>query len=311
MKPRREVGDVASRRDEWLLSIAGIAAIAGIASLGAAAMVIARRQTRPDHPEPQGRLRSLWTEVEGLSIHARVSMGPTAGALPVVLVHGFGMSSAYMTPIARRIAAEYPVFAPDLPGHGRSEKPERTFNVPELADRLRAWMDAVGLRRVAFLANSMGCQVVADLAVRYPERTDRLILLGPTLDPEAHTVRQQLPRLLRAGAAERASLPPLLIADYLKTRPRRLVKELKAMFADRIEEKLPKIEAPAMVVRGERDAVIPQGWAEEVARLLGTDRLVVIPDAGHALNYSAADELMRRIRPFLREGERALRQTSK
>lgn len=295
---------MASRRGDLFLSIA---TLAGIAGLGAAAMVIARRQIRSDHPEPQGRLRSLWTEVEGLSIHSRVSMGPTAGALPVVLVHGFGMSSVYMTPIARRIAAEYPVFAPDLPGHGRSEKPERVFSVPELAGRLRAWMDAVGLRRVAFLANSMGCQVVADFAVRYPERTDRLILLGPTLDPEAHTVRQQLPRLLRIGAAERASLPPLLIADYLRTRPRRLVKEMKALFVDRIEEKLPKIEAPAMVVRGERDPVIPQGWAEEVARLLRTDRLVVIPDAGHTPNYSAADELMRRIRPFLREGERALR----
>jgi 2-hydroxy-6-oxonona-2,4-dienedioate hydrolase len=212
-----------------------------------------------------------------------------------------------MTPIARRIAAEYPVFAPDLPGHGRSGKPEQTLSVPELADALRAWMDAVGLRRVAFLANSMGCQIVADLAVRYPERTDRLILLAPTLDPEAHTVRQQLPRLLRAGAADRASLPPLLITDYLRTRPRRLVEEMKEMFADRIEEKLPQIEAPAMVVRGERDAVIPQGWAEEVARLLGTDRLVVIPDGGHALNYSAADELMRRIRPFLSEGEQVLR----
>ncbi len=302
MKARREVSAVASRRGELFLSIA---AIAGIAGVGAAAMVIARRQTRPDHPEPQGRLRSLWTEVDGLSIHARVSMGPTSGALPVVLVHGFGMSSAYMTPIARRIAAEYPVFAPDLPGHGRSEKPEPTFSIPELADWLRAWMDAVGLRRVAFLANSMGCQVVADLAVRYPERVDRLIFLGPTLDPEAHTVRQQLPRLLRAGAAERASLPPLMIADYLRTRG--LVKEMRAMFADRIEEKLPKIQAPAMVVRGERDPVIPQAWAEEVARLLGTDQLIVIPDAAHALNYSVADELMRRIRPFLREGERALR----
>ena len=299
---------MASRRNDLILSIASIATLVGIAGVGAAAVAIARRQARTDHPEPQGRLRSLWTNVEGLSIHARISMGPTSGALPVVLVHGFGMSSAYMIPIARRIAAEYPVFAPDLPGHGRSEKPERTFTVPELADSLRAWMDAVGLRRVAFLANSLGCQIVADLAVRHPERVDRLIFLGPTLDPEAHTVRQQLPRLLRSGAAERASLPPLLIADYLRTRPRRLVKEMQAMFADRIEEKLPKIQAPAMVVRGEKDAVIPQGWAEEVARLLRTDQLVVIPDAGHALNYSAADELMRRIRPFLREGERALRQ---
>ncbi|HEV2855844.1 MAG TPA: alpha/beta hydrolase [Thermoanaerobaculia bacterium] len=281
--------------------------IAALAATGTAALVVAQRRNRAGQPkEPQGPLRSLWTEVDGVSIHARVSARPTSGVLPVVLIHGYGMSGRYMLPIARRIAAEYPAYVPDLPGHGRSGKPERTLSVPELAEALRAWMDAVGLRRAAFLANSMGTQVVADLAARHPERVERLVLVGPTLDP-THTLGQQMLRLVWTGAAERPSLIPLMIADYLRTRPGRLVKELRAMFRDRIEEKLPRIDAPAMVVRGERDAVIPQPWAEEVARLLGTDRFFVIPDAGHALNYSDADELMRLIRPFLREGERALR----
>jgi 2-hydroxy-6-oxonona-2,4-dienedioate hydrolase len=284
------------------------ALLLSIAAAGATALVVARRRSRSDESEePRGRLRSLWTEVDGLSIHARISAGPTSGALPVVLVHGYGMSSSYMVPIARRIAAEFPVYAPDLPGHGRSEKPERTLTVPELAEALRAWMDAVGLRRVAFLANSMGCQIVADLAACHPERVERLILVGPTADPEARTVRQHLPRLVRTSVAERPSIAPLLIADYARTRPRRIVEELRVMFEDRIEEKLPRIEAPVMVLRGERDRIVPQRWTEEVARLLRTDRLFVIPGAGHALNYSAADALMRLVRPFLREGDRALR----
>lgn len=269
---------------------------------GATALVIARQRSRShpaEEPEPQGRLRSVWTEVDGLSIHSRVSVGPTSGLRPVVLVHGYGVSGSYMVPVARRIAAEFPVFVPDLPGHGRSEKPERTLDVPELAQALRAWMDATGVRRAAFLANSMGCQIVAELAVRHPERVDRLILVGPTADREARTVRQNLPRLLRTGLAERLSLIPLLIADYLRAGPRRLVEELEVMFADRMEEKLPRIDAPAMVLRGERDHVVPQRWAEEVARLVGAGRVFVVPGAGHALNYSAADELMRLIRPFL------------
>ncbi|HYO12405.1 MAG TPA: alpha/beta hydrolase [Thermoanaerobaculia bacterium] len=278
----------------------GRAALLSIAAAGAAALVIARRRSRSlSFEEPQGLLRSLWTEVDGVSIHSRVSVGPTSGLRPVVLVHGYGVSGSYMVPIARRIAAEFPVFVPDLPGHGRSEKPERTLDVPELAQALRAWMDAVGVRRAAFLANSMGCQIVAELAVRHPERVDRLILVGPTADREARTARQQLSRLLRTGPAERQSLIPLLIADYLRARPRRIVEELEAMLADRIEEKLPRIDAPAMVVRGERDHIVPQRWAEEVARLVGADRVFVVPGAGHALNYSAADELMRLIRPFL------------
>jgi 2-hydroxy-6-oxonona-2,4-dienedioate hydrolase len=71
------------------------------------------------------------------------------------------------------------------------------------------------------------------------------------------------------------------------------------VLADRIEEKLPRIKAPSLVVRGERDAVAPQPWAEEVARKLGAGEVRVIPGKGHAPNYSAPDELMRVIRPFL------------
>lgn len=246
-------------------------------------------------------LRSVWTEVDGMSIHARASSNPTPGSLPVVLVHGYGVSGRYMIPIARLLAAELPVWIPDLPGHGRSEKPKRTLDVPELAQALRGFLDAVGVRRAAFLANSMGCQTVAELAVRHPERVDRLILVGPTANPETRTLRQHLPRFLRAVFEERPSLIPLVTADYLRAGPWRLLKELRAMFAYRIEENLPRIDAPAMVVHGEKDFIVPRRWAEEVARLLRTDRLFTVPGAGHALNYSAPDELMRLIRPFLQE----------
>lgn len=248
---------------------------------------------------PEARLRSVWTRVDGVSVYARFSAGPTPGALPVVLVHGYGVSGRYMVPIARRIAAERPVWVPDLPGHGRSEKPQRTLDVPGLAQALQSFLDAVGVPRAAFLANSMGCQTVAELAVRHPETVDRLIFVGPTADPRARTLRQHLPRFLRAAFEERPSLIPIVIADYLRAGPRRIVGELRAMFADRIEEKLPRISAPALVVYGERDFFVPPRWAAEVARLLRTDRLFAVPRAGHALNYSAPDELMRLIGPFL------------
>ncbi|HEX7185589.1 MAG TPA: alpha/beta fold hydrolase [Thermoanaerobaculia bacterium] len=272
-------------------------------AMGSAAAVIARRRSRlrAGQPgEPKGALRNLWTRVDGSMIYARASRDPAPDRLPVVLVHGYGMSSSYMVPIAERLAAELPVYAPDLPGHGRSGDPGRTLTVPELAEVLRAWMDEVGIERAALLGNSMGCQIVAAFAARWPERVDRLILVGPTADAEARTLRQHLPRLLRAGAAERISLPFLVLRDYGRAGLRRIARELQVMFEDRIEDNLPRITAPALVLRGERDAIVPQRWAEEVARGLGAE-VRVIPGAGHALNYSAADELMRMIRPFLRE----------
>jgi pimeloyl-ACP methyl ester carboxylesterase len=249
--------------------------------------------------EPKRKLRGLWTRTEGLRIYARTSEEPVSGRLPVVLVHGYAVSSRYLVPIAKRLAAERTVYLPDLPGHGRSEDPGWTLSVPELASGLYEWMDAIGLGRVILLGNSMGCQIAVELAVRHPERIDRLILIGPTVDPGARSFLRQLPRFVRAAFAERPSLLFWVAWDYLRAGPSRIVQEMNVAFSDRIEDKLGQVQMPSVVLRGERDAIVPQRWAEEVARGLGAERVEVIRGAGHALNYSAADELMRRIRPFL------------
>jgi len=271
------------------------ALLLSLAAVGAAGLVVARRRSVRDRL----RLEPLWTRVAGCWIHTRVASGPGGEALPVVLVHGYGVSGSYMAPLARQLAAELPVFVPDLPGHGRSGKPDRAFDVPGLAEVLHEWMETVGLGRAAFVANSMGCQIVAELAVRHPELVDRLVLIGPTADAGARTVRQQVWRVLRVALEERPSLIPLVIADYLRAGPGRLVEELRAMLDHRIERSLPRIAAPALVVRGEDDHISPQPWAEEVSSLLGTGRVLVVDDAGHALNYSDPDELAKLIRPFL------------
>ena len=72
---------------------------------------------------------------------------------------------------------------------------------------------------------------------------------------------------------------------------------------DHIEETLARVTVPTLVVRGVHDPLVSQEWAEEVARIARADRLVVVPDAGHAAHHSAADVVAREIRPFLREGQ--------
>jgi 2-hydroxy-6-oxonona-2,4-dienedioate hydrolase len=85
---------------------------------------------------------------------------------------------------AQELANDYRVYVPDLPGFGDSDKPEKIFDVPELADWVACWMPAVGIDRAALLGNSFGCQVIADLAARYPERVAAAILQGPTTPPD-------------------------------------------------------------------------------------------------------------------------------
>ncbi|MDQ3880940.1 MAG: alpha/beta hydrolase, partial [Chloroflexota bacterium] len=68
--------------------------------------------------------------------------------------------------------------------------------------------------------------------------------------------------------------------------------------------KLPCVRVPTLVVRGGRDPIVPQAWAEEVARLLPRGRLVVIPGAAHAVNHDAPAALARVVLPFLTERHR-------
>jgi 2-hydroxy-6-oxonona-2,4-dienedioate hydrolase len=247
-------------------------------------------------------VESVWTTVHGLSIHARVARDQTAAeAPPIVLVHGQIVSSRYMVPTAERLGAYGPVFAPDLPGFGKSAKPGRALTVVQLADSLAAWTKAVGLGPVVLLGNSVGCQVAVDFAVRFPERVDKLILVGPTMDPNARSAFKQAALWLVNATREPLPLAPIVIRDCLDAGLRRASLTFRYALADRIEQKLPRVRVPALVVRGSRDPVVPRRWAEEATALLPRGRLVVLPGAAHSANFSAAGQLVAAVRAFVAE----------
>lgn len=245
-------------------------------------------------------LQSVWTEVQGRKVHARVSTSAeTNGRPPVVLVHGLVVSSRYLVPTGELLAKDFHVYAPDFPGFGRSEKPEGFDTVEQLAEWLIEYIDAVGLEQPAFLANSMGCQVVVEAAVRYPERLRNIVLSAPVVDRHARNVPIQIWRSFQDYPGERQPLIAVHARDYLYAGLRRFARSMQSMMSYRIEEKLPHIHDPVLVVRGQNDPIVPQCWAEEVTRLLPRGRLVVIPGAAHATNYSAPLELVRVSRKFL------------
>lgn len=228
-----------------------------------------------------------------------VSRPPPACGAPVVLVHGLVVSSLYMVPTMERLAPFCRVFAPDLPGFGESDKPSRTLNVTELAEALGAWMDAAGTGRAVLVGNSLGCQVIAEMAARSPDRVAGVVLTGPTVDPAGRTLREQFKRLLVDAARERLSLVPTWLRDLGAAGLTKAWQTARYALENRIEENLPRLRVPALVVRGSRDPVVPQAWAERVAGLLPRGRLAGVSGGPHALNYSAPDELTLLIREFV------------
>jgi 2-hydroxy-6-oxonona-2,4-dienedioate hydrolase len=213
-------------------------------------------------------------------------------------VHGWGISGSYFIPAAERLAAGFPVYVPDLPGHGRSDTPPEPLNISGLAQALLACMEAMKIERTFLVGHSMGCQIAVEVALQHPWRIDRLMLIGPIPDPTARSVAEQFRRFLIGSAYERLSLTQYLVKDYTRM-GRRLVPEFRFMLEDPIEDKLPKVAVSSMVVRGEKDPIAPQRWIDEAARLLRTDRVAVITGWGHAVQYSAPTQLIDAIRPFL------------
>ncbi|QIN80870.1 alpha/beta fold hydrolase [Rubrobacter marinus] len=232
-------------------------------------------------------------------MHARVPADPAPGGPAVVLVHGLVVSSRYMTPTLSRLAPRRRVYAPDLPGFGRSEKPPRALDVPGLARALDGWMEATGLGSAVLVGNSMGCQVIAELALRRPARVERAVLQGPTMDPEARTLPRQAARLALDCLREPPSLILVELLDLLAAGPLRSLRTFFHAADDRIEKKLPALAAPVLVVHGERDPIVPERWAREACGLLPDGRFVVVRGAAHAVNYNAPSALARHVEAFI------------
>jgi 2-hydroxy-6-oxonona-2,4-dienedioate hydrolase len=246
------------------------------------------------------RLDSRHRSVEGVRMHERYFERDAAPVL--VLVHGIGVSSRYFLPTAGRLAERCTVYAPDLPGFGLSAPLGVRPTVRRLADALVAWLDAAALEMPhAFVANSFGCQVVADFAARRPERVARLVLVGPTIDRQARSLGRQAARLALDSVREPVGLLALEMVDYVQHVRKSGIGGFVEMIRDSVERNLSLVRAPTLVVRGDRDPIVPHTWAEEVAATLPRGRLVEVPGAAHAVNYNAPDALTRLILDFLHE----------
>ncbi|MGW4227810.1 alpha/beta fold hydrolase [Streptomyces sp. NPDC004980] len=102
-----------------------------------------------------------------------------AGKGPVILlIHGIGDSSATWAGLIPGLARHHTVIAPDLLGHGASDKPRADYSVAAYANGIRDLLGVLGIERATLVGHSLGGGVAMQFAYQYPERTDRLILVS-------------------------------------------------------------------------------------------------------------------------------------
>jgi pimeloyl-ACP methyl ester carboxylesterase len=200
----------------------------------------------------------------------------------------------------------------------RSDPPRGGYTLGALADRAVALMDALGVARAAVAGHSMGGGVALDLALRYPERVERLVLActGPNT-PREGTTGSESARLLREAGKTPETMTRVLRGWFHAEPP---AEEMAAMLEDALlwsEEalfgirasmvdndyrpRLGEITAPTLVIHGEHDHGRPLSGSEALARGVARGTLVTIAGAGHTPTQEAPAEFNHHFWAFLQQ----------
>jgi pimeloyl-ACP methyl ester carboxylesterase len=253
--------------------------------------------------------------VNGLEVaYERAGSGP-----PLLLLHGAAGDGREWTPQLESLADELTVIAWDEPGAGRSADPPEGLTLAGYADCLAGLIEGVATGPAHVAGLSWGGTLALELHRRHPALVATLILADtyagwrgslPAAEVEARLAATRrmiadpsggplaMPDLFAAEPP--AAVEELLDAVAADVRPASLEREVEIMAAADLNDHLPRIHVPTLLIWGERDARSPLTVARAFADAIAGSRLVVIPGAGHVSNLERPDEFDRAVRDFCR-----------
>ncbi|MGF1627304.1 MAG: alpha/beta fold hydrolase [Alphaproteobacteria bacterium] len=250
--------------------------------------------------------------VNGMQMYYEVS----GDGDPLIVLHGAYMNIPAMGEIIPRLAETRRVYALEFQGHGRTTDIDRPITYPDLADDVAAFMDAVGLERADVLGYSMGAVAGLQLAIRHPDRVDRLVAASVAYDVEGWqpAFREFIPQMtvemfvgmppLADGYRELAADPDGFPA---------LVEKLIALEHEPMawEAEVQALQTPVLIITGDADVATLE-HSVAMFRLLGggvmgdmgvplpESRLAVLPATSHTAVITQVELLLGVIGPFLR-----------
>jgi pimeloyl-ACP methyl ester carboxylesterase len=219
--------------------------------------------------------------------------------LPLVMIHGALVSRRYLMPTAELLATHLRIYVPDLAGHGGSSKVKHALSVGRQAEILYAWMLNSGFTKINLLGHSYGSEIVGELAARYPQMVNKLVLASPAADPYVTTLWEQYLRLTIDGFLESPLMPFVLLRDLWDMGIVRAFETAHQMMVYKLRAALPKIKAKTLVIRGENDFLVSQKWVEEIADTIADARIDVVPGGPHNINFSSPDKFAPALLEFL------------
>ena len=208
---------------------------------------------------------------------------------PVVLIHGLGSSAETWAYLMLLLSKEYLVYAPDLPGFGRTPLAPEGTNIQTHVRYLTRFLDALGYPRVTLVGNSLGGWIVTRFAVENPERVEKLYLLNSAglrrenLHSPFVENRIQARRSVKQMLGYSLPVPGFVLDALVRNsqspayagfiRGYDLHEELDTFLSD--------VLAPTTIIWGERDDLIPRICARDFHEGIANSKLVFLRRVGH------------------------------
>lgn len=274
------------------------------------------------------QLADAFVTVSGHQIRHRVW---GSGAPEILLLHGIMSSLESWLPNIPALSAAHRVRALDLLGSGRSDKPKVEYSIQTLAESVKQYMEATGMRDAVVIGHSLGGGVALELAMRWPHLVRRLVLVAPAgLSRKLNLflrlatlpgLGQVLTRPSRAGTEmglkscvhdpalvtpaavalglELASLPGAQDALLSTLRTLNDLGGLRAEIQRSLTERLPSVAAPALVVWGRQDQIQPVAASDILKARLPTVQVHILDRCGHMPHQEHPDTFHDLVLKFL------------
>jgi pimeloyl-ACP methyl ester carboxylesterase len=248
--------------------------------------------------------------VNGMQMYYEVS----GSGEPLIVLHGAYMNIPAMGAIIPLLAKTHRVYAVELKGHGRTTDIDRQITYHNLADDVAAFMDAVGLRKADVFGYSMGAAAGLQLAIRHPEKVNRLVAASVAYD--ASGWQPEFTALLPQLTVD--MLPPMLEQEYRKLAAnpngfREVARKLIALEHEPMawEADVKAMKTPVLIITGDADVatlehsvamfrLLGGGAMGDMGKPLPASRLAVLPATSHTAVIGQAELLRALIDPFLR-----------
>lgn len=211
---------------------------------------------------------------------------------PVILIHGAGGTHLHWPPEIRRMSGQ-PIFAIDLPGHGKSSGVGKQ-TISAYTQSVLDFMNAINLHAAIIIGHSMGSAIALTLTLEHPKRVRGLGLIGSgarlrvapeildnTSNPDTFSTAIQTINNIAFGPRADAHLKEMGIKRMAETRPTVLHGDFLACNTFTVMERLSHIQVPTMILCGTEDKLTPLRYSEYLRDHIPSAELHVIDGAGH------------------------------